>query len=97
VLTITINGVAGNWNTGPPSTLNATLSTDPLGGTENLGINASVVGGPLTGDSVVAVPVVAYPNLDCLWAGLQASALHSPWPCFSRTTQVIGSPAARAP
>jgi hypothetical protein len=62
--------VTVDWNSGRTSTLTATLSTNPLTG--KVGISGTVTAGPLTDDHIVlAVPVVALPNVDCLFAGLE--------------------------
>jgi hypothetical protein len=68
VLTLPVSGATFNWNTGQQSTLNATLNTNPFAGT--LSINGTTTGGQLAGDTLLFIPVVIHPNLDCLTAGL---------------------------
>lgn len=60
------------WNNGQSSVFNATLSTELSSGT--VGLSAHVTHGPLAGDSSLAAPVGAVPNLDCL-SGLTSLAV----------------------
>ncbi len=60
------------WNTGQQSTLTVTFSTNPLAGT--VGAFGTVTSGPLAGDTLIALPVLATPNLNCLTAGLTTLA-----------------------
>ncbi|MFC5827209.1 hypothetical protein [Nonomuraea insulae] len=59
-----------DWNTGPDSQFDFAINTDPLNGT--ITVSATITSGPLTGDSGIAVPVLAHPNLDCALTGLRA-------------------------
>ncbi len=61
------------WNTGQQSTLAVTFSTNPLAGT--VGAFGTVTSGPLAGDTLIALPVLATPNLNCLTAGLTTLAV----------------------
>jgi hypothetical protein len=63
------------WNTGQVSHFDWVVNTNPLAGTVTL--SAEITSGPLAGDTVTAVPVLASPNPDCALSGLSylASAL----------------------
>ena len=57
-----------NWNTGAQSNFTFLLSTNILTGV--LAANVMITSGPLAGDQVTGVPVVAHPNPDCALVGL---------------------------
>jgi hypothetical protein len=69
-LIITISGSGKiDWNTGDTSKFTFSVNTDPSNGAITL--SATVKSGPLKGDTINAVPVIAHPNVDCLLVGLR--------------------------
>jgi len=68
-LLLTVNGTGTvKWNTGQTSGFSFTVNTDPTKGTITL--SANITSGPLSGDTITAVPVIAHPNLNCAIKGL---------------------------
>lgn len=65
-LLLTVEGTADlTWNTGATSEIEFLANTNPLNGLVTL--NGEVTGGELEGTTGLAVPVLANPNLDCLF------------------------------
>jgi hypothetical protein len=67
LLTVTGTGTV-EWNTGQISGFSFTVNTNPTKGTITL--SANITSGPLSRDTITAVPVIAHPNIDCAIKGL---------------------------
>ena len=69
-MTIVGDGSSALWSDGSKGKIDLSVSTDPTSG--DLGINATIVEGPMTGSKISFVPAIVTQNGLCLLGGVRS-------------------------